>query len=254
MPQQWKITGHVIRKPHNEGLEEVYDLVITQLPGAADHAVLRLISPEGEPVSNLKITVDDSGARASLTFEDRLDEATGPPISSDGQTPAVVQYTSDNTSAATIDPDSGVLAPTGAGSTNVGATVNDAITGAPMIEADGVTTFAPQPQSVEVDPGAAASDVFTVTDTEPAPAPSPTPTPTPVPTAEPVLDPATQTALYVAPAGDTDIQTPPWNPVTDVTDPGGATLYTFSGDTPGQPPAGITDGWTAYTGTPTPAS
>lgn len=110
----------------------------------------------------IEITVDDTGATAVLTFEDRVDEATGPPLSSDGSTPVVVQYTSDNTSIATVDPNTGILSEAGAGLVNIGATVNDAITGQPAVEPDGVTPFAPAPVAVQVNPGAAQSDVFTV--------------------------------------------------------------------------------------------
>ena len=119
------------------------------------------------------INIDTVGAVASLVFEDRLNEATSAPLSSDGVTPVVVAYTSDNPAVATVDATSGALTEVAAGTVNIGATVNDAITGAPALEASttdpvtGVVTpgapFAPVPQNITVNPGAAVGDVFTVT-------------------------------------------------------------------------------------------
>jgi hypothetical protein len=137
-------------------------LRVTVLPPSATHAVLT-VKEEPMPAS-VTITVDDQGATASLSFVDRLGEATSAPVSvSDGSTPVVVAFTGDNDAVATVDATSGVLTPVAAGTVNVGATVNDANDGTPALEPDGQTPFAPAPVNVTVNPGAAASDVFTVT-------------------------------------------------------------------------------------------
>ena len=117
---------------------------------------------QGETVTTT-INIDTTDGVASLVFEDRLNEATTAPLSADGVTPGVVQYTADNPAVATIDPNSGAITAVGAGAVNFGATVNDAATGAPLVESDGTTPFAPAPVAVTVDPGAAVGDVFTVT-------------------------------------------------------------------------------------------
>ena len=115
-------------------------------------------------MATLVITVDDTGASAALSFEDKLNDPTAAPLSSDGVTPVVVAYTTDNPAIATIDPVAGNLTATGVGTVNVGAAVTDAITGAAALEPDGVTPWAPAPVAVEVDPGKAVADQFTVAD------------------------------------------------------------------------------------------
>lgn len=129
------------------------------------HAVLSIIVPNqgANMSSSIDISVDDTSAIAVLTFEDDHGDRTNPPLSADGVTPAVVAYTSDNTAVATVDPSTGALTEVSAGTVNIGATVNDASTGQPVLEPDGVTPFAPSPVNVTVTPGVAATDVFTVT-------------------------------------------------------------------------------------------
>lgn len=79
------------------------------------------------------------------------------------------------------------------------------------------------------------------------------PAPTPPTPAGPVLDPASSLPLYVAPTGSSTIDASVWTQVTDVTD-NGAPLYTFSGDSVGNPPTGVESGWTLFVGTPTPVA
>jgi hypothetical protein len=147
---------------------EVDDVLIFMRPTSptnsnqAVKAVLTIKGADGMPT--LVITVDDTGAAASLSFEDKLNDPTAAPFSSDGTTPVVVAYTTDNAAVATIDPTSGALTATGVGTVGVGATVTDAVTGAAALEPDGVTPWAPAPLSVEVDPGKAVADQFTVSD------------------------------------------------------------------------------------------
>lgn len=131
-------------------------------PNQAAKAVLTIKGANG--MATLAIVVGDTGAAASLVFEDAEGDPTSPPLSSDGVTPVVVEYTTDTPSIATIDPSTGALTAVLAGNVGVGATVNDAITGAPALEPDGVTPWAPAPVQVTVNPGAATQDVFTVAD------------------------------------------------------------------------------------------
>lgn len=139
-------------------------VVVEKPPLPATHAVLTILNPtQGDPTMPGTITIDTAGAAAVLTFEDRINEATSAPLSSDGVTPVVVAYTSDNPAVATVDPTSGALSEVAAGTVNIGATVDDAITGSPALEPDGVTPFAPAAVNVTVNPGAAVGDVFAVT-------------------------------------------------------------------------------------------
>lgn len=130
-------------------------------PLPATHASLTIKEPPMP--ATISLSADDQTATAVLTFEDRLDDTTGPPLSSDGATPAVVAYSSDNDAVATVDATSGLLTFVSAGTFNLGATVDDAITGNPVLEPDGVTPFAPAAINVTVTPGVAVQDTFTVT-------------------------------------------------------------------------------------------
>lgn len=107
-----------------------------------------------------EINVDSATASLSLAFADDKGDVTGPPNGPDG-TPATVTYGSDNPAVATVDPATGQLTGVSAGTFNATANVTNA-DGTPTLEPDGVTPFSPAPVLVTVDPGAAATDVFTV--------------------------------------------------------------------------------------------
>jgi hypothetical protein len=122
-------------------------------PVVATHAVLTI---KGATSMASNINVDSTTATLSLSFvDDRGDVATAP-------AGATVAYASDNAAVATVDATSGKIVGVLAGTFNASATVTNA-DGTPTLEPDGVTDFSPAPVNVTVDPGAAASDVFTVT-------------------------------------------------------------------------------------------
>jgi len=79
------------------------------------------------------------------------------------------------------------------------------------------------------------------------PGPQLTPPPPP-PVGTQAFDPGTNLPLY-SQSVPGSVASPPWTAVTDVTGTGGTTLYTFAGDTAGQPPTGATSTWAPYTGT-----
>lgn len=72
----------------------------------------------------------------------------------------------------------------------------------------------------------------------------------PAPAPAPVLDPADSLPLY-APVAGTVVDTSVWTAVADVSNTDGTTLYTFTHDTAGSAPTGVSAGWTLFQGTPT---
>ena len=108
------------------------------------------------------ITVDTTNEVATLEFvDDKGDTNAAAP---DG---AIVNFTSDNTAALTIEtvaanPLQGDISVVGEGVANVGATITDA-SGNPLLEADGVTPWPSiETVAVTVDPGAAVGAQLSV--------------------------------------------------------------------------------------------
>lgn len=108
-----------------------------------------------------QITVDTTNETVTLAFAD--DKGDTDAAAPDG---AVVTFTSDNPSVATVATDSsnsfqGDITPVAEGTANIGATIADA-SGNPITEPDGVTPFSVSPVAVTVSAGAADSATLTL--------------------------------------------------------------------------------------------
>ena len=66
------------------------------------------------------------------------------------------------------------------------------------------------------------------------------------PVQNPVMDPANGLPLYIPDASTT--VGAPYTPVTDVAGPNNEVLYNSSNDVVGQPPSGVTAGWSLFEG------
>lgn len=109
-----------------------------------------------------QITVDTTNEVATLAFEDDHGDLNAAPPSNESG-PAVVSYTSDTPTAATIDPTSGAITPVAEGVTNIGVAPLLYPDGSQVFEADGVTPFpVPDPVPVTVGAGAAVGDALSL--------------------------------------------------------------------------------------------
>lgn len=117
------------------------------LEPAATKAVLAIVTT-GDSMSTSTLTVDTVNARAILAYvDDKGDTNAAAPAG------VIATYSSDNPGALTID-ESGAITVVGEGVASVGVVLTDA-SGSPLLEADGVTEWAPVGAVlVTVDPGA----------------------------------------------------------------------------------------------------
>jgi hypothetical protein len=139
-------------------------------PGPAAHLTLTV---EGDP---MPLTIDSAGAKAVLEFADREGEPVNPPsgtqATATSSDPAVLavgpaQAGTDTASgAATIE---FPLTPAGAGTATLTVHATDA-SGNPLLGPDAATPITDAaPVNVTVNPGAAATERFTVPDAAPGP-------------------------------------------------------------------------------------
>lgn len=139
-------------------LDALNILRLTQPPRPAATAILTI---QGEdPTMPASLTVDTTGKKLVLTFlDDHGDTDATPPVGADGQ-PAVIGVVNDNPAALTltaVDSQTQDITVVAENLTaNIGFTINDTA-GNPILEADGVTPFAPALIAVNTLPGGAIS-------------------------------------------------------------------------------------------------
>jgi hypothetical protein len=129
---------------------------VTMLPLPAVRAILTVTPTNQGAGMPGSITVDTTNETALVEFVDDKGDVNAPAPAG-----AVVTFTSDNPSVATVATDAtnplqGDVTPVAEGTANIGATIADA-SGNPILEPDGVTPFTVASVAVTVGPGAADS-------------------------------------------------------------------------------------------------
>lgn len=139
----------------DDGVAEILAAILGPPSPPAVSATLTVVNNQGEPEPMPStITVDTVGEAADLQFvDDKGDTDAAPPTGADGN-PAVIAFVSSDPTVFTVDPESGAITVVGEGTADLSVTIDDD-TGAPILEADGTTPFAPAPVSLTVTAGAA---------------------------------------------------------------------------------------------------
>lgn len=200
----------------------------------------------------ISILDSDPACVAAITGSDDAGQPE-PVVVDAGTSPAWAESSSGTVVAMTVATDgmSASFKPVAPGSANV--TVSLQIGGKALVGVGTITVEAGEVTQIAISfiPGAAPAPApapAPVPDPTPGPMPAPVPDPAPSPASTtPTPDPATGLPLYTHASANL-VDTTIWTQVTDVVAADGTPLFTFSGDSPGGTPNGVSADWAVYTG------